>query len=283
MIAVILSKYGMMAQNKIKDVLKSIVIDAGEKGHDEEFGYGVPKLPEDGVITILENSELYTIDEIVNMLGDYDKTELHIHHTWKPDMNDFNGNNHKELNESMRNYHINTRGFIDIAQHVTQFPDGSFMLGRDFELYPNSSSGYRDNGTPWNQPYVFMIENVGNFDSEEMTKVMRNNLVKLGAYFVGNGGTIYFHNQMDKSKSCPGDKLDYNEYMQEVINMVESNNQPHWAKVHRDNLKAKGITIHEERYNDYITRGEMFALNDRITDDYINRIEELQRQLDEKQ
>lgn len=39
----------------------------------------------------------------------------------------------------------------------------------------------------------------------------------------------------------------------------------HWAEVHYNNLIDKGIEIHEKRFDDNITRGEMFALLDRST------------------
>lgn len=38
----------------------------------------------------------------------------------------------------------------------------------------------------------------------------------------------------------------------------------HWAEVHYESLLNKGIKIHEKRYDDYMTRGEVFALLDRM-------------------
>lgn len=38
----------------------------------------------------------------------------------------------------------------------------------------------------------------------------------------------------------------------------------HWAEKHYENLKAKGLVIHDKRFDDLITRGEVFALLDRI-------------------
>lgn len=38
----------------------------------------------------------------------------------------------------------------------------------------------------------------------------------------------------------------------------------HWAMKHWKSLQEKGIVIHEQRFNDPITRGEIFALLDRI-------------------
>ena len=38
----------------------------------------------------------------------------------------------------------------------------------------------------------------------------------------------------------------------------------HWAEKHYKSLNQKGVIIHEKRFDDNITRGEVFALLDRI-------------------
>lgn len=40
--------------------------------------------------------------------------------------------------------------------------------------------------------------------------------------------------------------------------------QPHWADQHYESLNKKGMQIQEKRFNDSITRGEVFALLDKI-------------------
>lgn len=40
--------------------------------------------------------------------------------------------------------------------------------------------------------------------------------------------------------------------------------KPHWAEKHKLSLENKGIKISDERYDDFMTRGEVFALLDRI-------------------
>jgi N-acetylmuramoyl-L-alanine amidase len=42
--------------------------------------------------------------------------------------------------------------------------------------------------------------------------------------------------------------------------------EEHWAEVHYENLKKKGIEIFEKRFDDSMTRGEVFAILDRLTD-----------------
>jgi hypothetical protein len=55
MALVLFSKYGFIPQDKIKRVFKRIRIDAGPKGHDPFFGYGVPILPDNCIINMLDN------------------------------------------------------------------------------------------------------------------------------------------------------------------------------------------------------------------------------------
>ncbi|WP_129599470.1 peptidoglycan recognition protein family protein [Anaerophilus nitritogenes] len=72
-------------------------------------------------------------------------------------------------------------------------------------------------------------------------------------------------------KNCPR-ILNYNNwegwkrFMEDVHEKLEEMNkpQPHWAEEHFKSLNGKGIKIHEKRYDDTITRGEVFALLDQI-------------------
>jgi murein DD-endopeptidase MepM/ murein hydrolase activator NlpD len=48
------------------------------------------------------------------------------------------------------------------------------------------------------------------------------------------------------------------------INPVNYFVKPHWAEEHKLSLESKGIVINDARYNDFMTRGEVFALLDRI-------------------
>lgn len=50
----------------------------------------------------------------------------------------------------------------------------------------------------------------------------------------------------------------------EVVSKPEP--KPHWAEVHFNNLNKKGIKVNEKRFDEPITRGELFALLDRLTD-----------------
>jgi len=67
-------------------------------------------------------------------------------------------------------------------------------------------------------------------------------------------------------KNCPAYILPHwdkyiksiDDYYKDIIK------EPHWAEKHKSSLAAKGIVVNDERYNDFMTRGEVFALLDRI-------------------
>jgi N-acetylmuramoyl-L-alanine amidase len=67
-------------------------------------------------------------------------------------------------------------------------------------------------------------------------------------------------------KNCPAYTLQHwdkyiksiEDYYKEIIK------EPHWSEKHKLSLQSKGITINDTRYDDFMTRGEVFALLDRI-------------------
>lgn len=48
------------------------------------------------------------------------------------------------------------------------------------------------------------------------------------------------------------------------INPINYFLKPHWAEEHKISLESKGVKINDTRYDDFMTRGEVFALLDRI-------------------
>ena len=56
-----------------------------------------------------------------------------------------------------------------------------------------------------------------------------------------------------------------NEIRNIKVNKME-NQKEHWAEKSFKNLNEKGIEIHEKRFDDTITRGEVFSLLDRVVD-----------------
>jgi hypothetical protein len=77
-----------------------------------------------------------------------------MHHTFYPAHADYSG---LLTIEKMRDFHVEVRGFEDIAQHVSIAPDGVIWTGRDWNRTP-ASVGFGMNAG------VFMFEMIGNFD-----------------------------------------------------------------------------------------------------------------------
>lgn len=159
--------------------------------------------------------KIITLNELIIELGKYNKKELHVHHTWKPAHSGFDGNNHMALQNAMRNYHINSNGWNDIAQHITIFPDGVIVTGRDFNRAPISISGYNTD--------AFTVELIGNFDNpgtgsfnnqgyDKLDGKQLDVLLQLARYFDDRGKYIRFHRE-NSGKTCPGTSIDKWEFM----------------------------------------------------------------------
>jgi len=144
--------------------------------------------------------EIITIDELLNRLNKYNHKEVHIHHTYQPDHADYTGSNGIALQQAMRNYHVNVRHFIDIAQHITILPDGLIVTGRAFNVTPASITGYNTGS--------FAVEMLGNFDigHDVFGGKQRETALRIARYFINKGKYVRFHNE-NASKSCPGTSI----------------------------------------------------------------------------
>jgi len=210
--------------------------------------------------------QIFTTDELINYCKSYQWkrkiAQLHIHHTWKPSHKDYNGNNGLQLQEAMRNYHININGWSDIGQHLTLLPDGKWVTGRDFNKDPASISG-------WNTG-AFSIEMLGNFDTgnDRFEGRQAEAMYKFCAWFVqfknlSIDNQVKFHRDSPNTdKTCPGSSIDRDLFMKRL--KEEKAKPQHWAEKYYDYLLSKGIVIHETRFDDPITRGEVFALMARL-------------------
>ena len=101
-------------------------------------------------------------------------THVQNHHTWSPSYRNFNGGNHFEKLTGMEASHIQ-RGFNEIGQHITTFPDGKIGLCRSMEKDPACIKLANSGG--------ICIENLGNFDlgHDEMTAAQRTTIIKVNA------------------------------------------------------------------------------------------------------
>ncbi|HPH83977.1 MAG TPA: N-acetylmuramoyl-L-alanine amidase [Ferruginibacter sp.] len=101
-------------------------------------------------------------------------THVQNHHTWSPAYRNFNGANHFEKLRGMESSHIQ-RGFTEIGQHITTFPDGTVALCRSLEKNPACIYLANSGG--------ICIENLGNFDlgKDSMTANQRDAIIRVNA------------------------------------------------------------------------------------------------------
>jgi peptidoglycan hydrolase-like protein with peptidoglycan-binding domain len=151
-----------------------------------------------------------TAEQLIEELKRYSHREIHVHHTYIPNHSHFTGDNHQTLQSNMRRYHIQSRKFADIAQHVTLFPDGTFLTGRDLRKNPASILGH-------NYGLPFCVEMVGNFDvgNDVFEGAQKEAMLKLVKYFRDQKKYVRFHNE-NSAKSCPGTSIDKAQFLAEV-------------------------------------------------------------------
>jgi hypothetical protein len=140
---------------------------------------------------------------------------VQVHHTYRPAYPQFKGDNHFQLQSAMRQYHMRQNGWRDIGQHLTLFPDGALVTGRDFDMAPACIFGQNTHG--------ICLEVLGNFDlgmdvmSREQARSLLLFLTSLCKRFnwVPGSDRIVYHHWYDlktgnrtedkhKVKSCPG-------------------------------------------------------------------------------
>lgn len=205
--------------------------------------------------------------ELKDVLEIYDFTELHIHHTYSPDHADFDGSNHFDLQEGMRDYHVNTRGWRDIGQHLTLFPDGVFLTGRDFMLSPASANNH--NGVDGVSSHPLSVEMIGNFmegyDTFEGKQL--NAMVELAKMFYNIDKPIFFHRELNAT-SCPGTSIEKEWFMSMLKEAKFSDVDGHWAEADILDLIEKGLMSGYEdgtfKPNKPVTRAEMASVINRL-------------------
>ncbi len=139
---------------------------------------------------------------------------LQCHHTYIPSYSNFHGANHFELLRAMEAAHLE-RGFSEIAQNLTTFPDGTVAACRSFDTIPAGIKGANKNG--------ICVENIGNFDfgQDSMTVKQRECIINVFALLCKkfnlspDATTNVYHHWYDlttgmrtdgtgNTKSCPG-------------------------------------------------------------------------------
>jgi hypothetical protein len=144
-------------------------------------------------------------------------TEVHVHHTFRPNHADFAARPPVQAIEGMFRFHTETRHFADIAQHITIDPRGVIWTGRNWNAPPASATGFNGNATAG----PFMFEMIGNFDrgGDRWEGAQRTTAIEVIARVQSLFGlppdAVRFHQDMSP-KSCPGTAINKTDVIDEV-------------------------------------------------------------------
>jgi len=146
-------------------------------------------------------------------------TLIQQHHTYVPAYTHFKGDNHFKLCESMERSHIE-RGFAEIGQNFTTFPDGKIMVCRNINTIPAGIKGANTHG--------ICIENLGNFDNngDVMTQSQKDTIIAITKILlttfnlIADDQSVVYHHWYDltlgkritregtgTTKTCPGENF----------------------------------------------------------------------------
>lgn len=162
-----------------------------------------------------------TLDQFADLLSQFAFTRkvesVHVHHTWRPNHANFAAGPPLRSIEGMFNFHTQTNGWSDIAQHVTIDPRGIIWTGRSWNRPPASSTGF--NGTTVAGP--FMFEMIGDFDTgkDPFSNPQKAAAIGVVAHLLERfrlpASAIKFHHEMT-TKTCPGSGIDKAAFVREV-------------------------------------------------------------------
>lgn len=189
------------------------------------------------------------------------------HHTWKPNYSNFKGNNHFDLLESMRNFHINDRKFEDIAQNITTLPDGMIALskGRDLDRIPAGIKGFNSNG--------ICIEHLGDFDlgGDKMTEEHKKTILFLNAILcekfnltIDINSIVYHHwYDLNSGKRIPDEKINSDKLSDYETKTCCGTNFFGGNKV--SDAKKLFIPLVQQEYNNLFVKGNDNVPNTKYT------------------
>lgn len=245
-------------QDEILQFIQDHVVDLGEEGHDELYGHGLFVLPDPDTIDPYK----YLLREVKNV----DKQGF-IHSILEG------------AKDGYRQYRILPS--LTIAQAILESSWGTHHIENNiFGMKATSNwtgkTAVRKTKEYINGEWVTVEAAFRAYDSFNDSVRDHNKLLgELDRYKKVRQATDYRTACLEVWKA--GYATDPN-YPYKLIDIIETYNldvydrevieemQEHWAEKHWKSLNEKGIIVHEKRFDDNITRGEMMALVDRLTD-----------------
>lgn len=201
------------------------------------------------------------------------------HHTYSPTSAEWNG---LSSMEGIRRYHMDTRGYSDIAANFYVGPDGLIWTARPMtrdnwahafvsrpwpDVHEDAAAYCNGDEQALNSAAVG-IEIVGNYDHEDpATGASMQLALDVFAAMHERWGIplnrLLFH-RMVADKSCPGTRVSLDWFRAEVAARTGQPHEPvddcpEWAREARDWVVAEGISD-GTRPNDLVTRAEVWTM-----------------------
>jgi N-acetyl-anhydromuramyl-L-alanine amidase AmpD len=142
-------------------------------------------------------------------------------------------------------------GWAGIGYHFFVKKNGEIYRGRPIDTIGAHVSGYNGN--------TIGICAEGAYNKETMPDAQTYSIIELVKYIqniYNNKLKIVQHKDLNNDTDCAGKNYPFDV----IIKLTQS----HWAEEHYNNLVSKGIKISDKRFDDKITRGEVFALLSQI-------------------
>lgn len=201
--------------------LTSDMLHAGQK-----IKIAPNKMAMDGKFVLMTREEFR--EWIFNQNFKRKVASIQQHHTYRPSYKQFNGRNHFAIMKGMEEYHVSQMKWKMISQQLTTFPDGKVAVGRPFDIAPEGSFGLQNQEVMHRiEADVIAIENIGDFDADQMTAEQKETIVTVTALLMLKYGltpsidSITYHHWWDINtgervldnsrghtvKTCPGTKF----------------------------------------------------------------------------
>jgi N-acetyl-anhydromuramyl-L-alanine amidase AmpD len=157
---------------------------------------------------------------------------------------------------TIHNFHKKDLGWSGVGYHYVIHQNGDCYIGRGEAMVGAHAFGNNHNSIG--------ICFCGNLNVSHLTDAQKKTGIELMMWILKRYPEIKIHTHRDVGKTeCPGKNFDVDIIFRALAgNVVE---KEHWAEEYYNYLtKEVGLTIHEKRYDDKVTRGEQFALMARM-------------------